>query len=258
MLDFASSEHATDDNYSCYQPRAKPVSKFSKSGLTRPRPSYFIPEYLKDKIEAGFPLKNSKSFGDEIELKWTRSRWHKSHYEINEIQDRSLTAAIYWRGVLASVIDISEIRNATDDFMTPSFFLYCCDAISQEYYNRADAINHARENLLDEADIMPKEAFVEISWLFITETAKQKNVWAEALNWLIATKYKNINYSLLLLNAVPLEYQFANDTISSSSEATLFARRTKALCRLYTSTLGVVPLYENRMGGSWMAKPINI
>lgn len=214
---------------------------FNKAGSTMPRPAHVVPSSLLSKVQAGFPERNVIDCGFGLQLKWKRPRWGRFDIEApEEFQMRKMLAAVFHDSELLCVIDVTETRNGSDDYVHQDDFYSAADCHSEGMCQHVEAVLAMRKQFAAglEEDIMPKEAFFEIVGLFILPAARSKAVWQQPLNTLIKKKYKPADYSTMVLETVPLEYRH---TVGTDDQQLIAKRRRreKAMARLYREALGV-------------------
>lgn len=241
-----------DENY--WGRRDNDTNEFNRPGLSRPRPSHVIPQFLLSNVATGFPDKNILDCGLDLLLKWRRSGWRKVERDVSDdVQMRKMLAAVFRDDQLLCVIDITESRNGSEDYIHESTYMLALDAHSQEMCNHAEAVISAREQFDPECGdyLMPKESFFEIVGLFILPAAKSKGVWQEPLRMLIKKQYERRDFSTMVLETVPLEYRHTAGS-TDHDVITKRRRRESAMARLYQEALDVETLDE--MGGRWMGR----
>lgn len=228
---------------------------FNKASASMPRPAHVVPSSLLSKVQAGFPEKNVIDCGFGLQLKWKRPRWGRLDIEASEeFQMRKMLAAVFRDSELLCVIDITETRNGSEDYVDQEDFYSAADCHSVEICQHVEAVLAMRSQFDSDLEegILPKEAFFEIVGLFILPAARAKAVWQGPLNTLIKKKYKPANYSTMVLETVPLEYRHTAET----DDLQLIAkrrRREKAMARLYRDVLGVETI-EGIDNGLWMGR----
>jgi hypothetical protein len=234
----------------------KTSNEFNRYGLNRPRPSYIIPDNVRQAIGEGFPAKNHILCTDGVYLKWRRSRWRNVESDLHDAQTRTMYVAIYRETDLLAAVVMRESRNPRHVKMHPDNFFYDCDFASQEMCNHAELVLAARRTLLGgNYYLAPREAFVEISGLFILPEAKGSLAWVEAIHRLWANQYCRGDYSVLVLQALPLEYLHYGDPGGPHNDR-LYQRRLRAATHFYRKMLGVQELPEIPSHGVWLARPL--
>lgn len=209
-------------------------------GISRPRPSRKIPNYIFQSINvAPSPLK--RIVDGNVTLEWDRPRWRRISLGIPEIQSRTLRGLIYSESALIGAVEFMEVRNATDKWMDLDFFWDMCDAADEVFETFASAVIALVEQERDE--IRPREAFVEFSTLVLTEEGRsQTPLWKGVIDQLIRSEYEsNKNFDGLILHALPLEFKGLDPS------GHFYQRRLKAMTEHYNRTLGVSCLHSGHV-----------
>jgi hypothetical protein len=235
------------------------VNPFRKEGVTKPRPTFYIPPYIEKAVLEG----KSHTFVScgGVHVAWKRTRWIKLVSGRN-VQARSLFVLMSMQGEIVGAMHFIETRNGLTRYMRMDEFFDTCDEKSQEKCDHASAAWAAlqQDECLepDEVILTPHQSFVEIAMLHISEAIKGRRLWSNVINELLHTAYRGPDYSIMLLKAFPLEYSPNDGCADDGGDDTLCDRRKSAMARMYAKELGVEVIFGVKDCGIWMYKNLNI
>lgn len=225
--------------------------------MSRPRPNYAIPKRMIKAFGYGFPKKNTYTFSTGVTLKWSRTSWKRLEKDLMCVQWRQVFVAMYLKDELIGASNFMESRNSLDESICCEDYYYDCDARSQEFMFHSEAVIQVLNENSDDGLIQRKEAFAEISSLWISPLAKSKWLWVLPLQYLIHKLYEqDENYSVVILKPFPLEYIGKDPELPSLENDRFFQlqdRRVNALKRIYHKHLWFEVIPENE---SWMYRNV--
>lgn len=238
---------------------------FPELNETRIRPVHAVRSRVQDFLSKSDKVKTI-SVGPGIALRYVQSRW-KLIGPGSYVQSRDTWAGVYRdsdaQSCLVAAFGLFETRNALSEWLHMDSYLQECDSISSVLDEHAQVVGYALEQLKGSKPeaLAPKEAFVEITELWISEQVRGSLIWALPLNALLHKVCSTRKtHSAIVLRAMPMEYAkfFGHDFVDPTpAQKKILDKHWKRRCqriaamgRLYRYHLGFQRI--DAIGEYWM------